>query len=221
MSAPTFQALAMIALAASTVAACVLLRSREGLRKTAGVLTVLIGLLLFVFAWPSHLCLAGHPTSQALLGIACAAAVVLCVQGSRRAYGLAALIGLLTTGLMSQYQELVHHEGVTGNPRSHHNVRLVDLRARAREAIVELGKTDPSRYPEGRLSDIEAVRKAPGASPLPALSARFHRDDFAPWWHSWFTQLYERRETPIQLWYPGGTLSTAAPEVDWRECPGN
>jgi hypothetical protein len=221
-SAPTLHAISMLSLLGVTLAACaLLLRRGERPRTFAGIVTALCAIVVVFLAAPLHLCNSGNPTFQALLGIVCVTALVVCVRGDRLAFALAGLVGIATFSLMNQYMALVHTERVTGNCRSYQNHRLEDLRTRAGEELLVRTPEVASAFPEGWLSDVDIVRKEPENCPLAATAATFHREEFGTWWHSWFTQIYELRKIPVALWYPGGTLVEAAGGLTWRERAGN
>jgi hypothetical protein len=222
-SAPTLHAISMLSLLGVTLAACaLLLRRGERPRTFAATVTALCAIVIVFLAAPVHLCHAGQPVAQALLGIICVPAPVLLVRGDRLAFALAGLVGIATFSLMNQYVALVHTERVTGNcSRSDTNLRLDRLLAEVGAQLSNLGAAETFRFPEGWLSDVEFVRKAPGTGPLEAALETFERESFSPFWHSGFTKLYARHRTPVGLWFPGGTLAEGGSRLEWRERAGN
>jgi hypothetical protein len=203
---PTTHAVALLAIVGVTLLACIGLRGKpqSSAGLIAGAACFLMSLLM-----PGHLCDAGHPWSQLLIGSACITMLIVFVRDRRVALGLSFVIAVSAGKLAWDYVDLVHVEGVTGNRNPSQERMRIRSERLARETLAEMAKSDSKSYPEGWLSDSE-IR--PDKVPF-ALT----RVDVSPFWHSWFTGLYSCRRRDGSLWYPGGKLADAAPRVEWRE----
>jgi hypothetical protein len=207
---PTLHALALIAMILGATLACIFMgRPEEGTRKrdafAVGAGGVGIGFLV-----PGHLCDAGEPVMQILIGILCAVALTAWVKKPREAASLVLIVAVASAALASRYTGLVHEKGVTGNPRLHQLNYPKTLERRAQDILVERAKTDPESYPAGWLGDWGQFRESASGRTVSRVEVRW-------WWHSGLTRLYEKRETPIRLWYPGGPLAEGATRLEWRE----
>ena len=74
-------------------------------------------MLLFMGAMPGHLCFAGEPVLQPLIGALCLMTVGICVAKIRIIILLDILLFASSIALSSQYINLVHTPNLTGNPR--------------------------------------------------------------------------------------------------------
>src|SRR5262245_52770221 len=100
------------------------------------------------FLMPGHLCDAGHPWSQLLIGSACVTMLIVFVRDRRVAFGLSIVIAASAGKLAWDYMDLVHVEGVTGNSNPGQERMRIRSEGLARETLAEMAKTDSKAYPE-------------------------------------------------------------------------
>lgn len=213
---PTLHAIALLAILGGTIFACV--RMRGPRRVVAGLVTALVCFFLSCLM-PPHLCDAGHPIRHLLIGSACIVALMAVVKDRRLAIGLSMLVATATGSLAWNYVDLVHRNGVTGNPHPGEERRRIRAESGARQILAEMAPSDDKTYPAGWLHEAEFFRNAPDSSRLREIRSDQSRVEVRWLWHSWFTGLFESRRTTGALWFPGGRLSEAALRVEWRERP--
>jgi len=157
---------------------------------------------------PGHLCDAGQATMQTLVGALCVIFLVTCATDRRAAAALGVIFGLATLGLALDYERLVHGSHYIGHIRSSHRQRVV-----GRESVRLTLTTEPawtaSPIPAGWIADD------PRSDDALKRSARSVAEHGEPLWHSWFTHLYTRWRTSMEIWYSGGPVETGA--LEWRE----
>lgn len=216
VAAVTIHAILLPSLALGTLAVCLLTRQRSWGRK--GVLWACLSLVLayvtaeFILGCCAHMCDAGNPTAQALIGGCCLWAVLVIPRFVwLRPIG-AVLVILATFGLSRQYVGLVHAEGMIGHasirdgPAAEGVRMLPSLRASVRLAVPPASQP----YPAGWLRDM------PFAPRLCRLD-RPIRVEITPFWHSWYSRLYKRRVVRQDFWFPGGVLPDRAEQITLRD----
>ena len=207
--AATRQALALIALPVLTAILCRHFWKRPPTKRRA----LWAVAASFIFAlYPPHACDAGRPYMQLLIGAICIAFLLTCITERRAAAILGVIFGLATLGLALNYDRLVHSSRYVGHQRTSHRQR-VGQRESVKLTLTSEPAWTASPIPAGWIADDsradEALKK----------SARSMVEHGEPLWHSWFTHLYTRRRTPMEIWYPGGPIEPGIHNLEWRERP--
>lgn len=214
--AATVHAVLLLCLPVATVAVCVLTGRKSGGRRSliwlgsaAVVAYIATG---FVDLTCTHLCDAGNPVRQTLLGGFCLWLVLVVPRFVWLRVVGAVLVMLATFGLSRQYVELVHTKGLTGNVTMRDGP--ADGAERMRSLVTASVKaavppaTQP--YPAGWLRDM------PFASELGRLELSI-KVETARFWHSWYTRLYYKRVAYQDFWFDGGLLPDQADAITLRD----
>lgn len=210
--APTFHALGILALVATTALACI--RWREAPYRPRIFRALVAGLmcLLIYLGTPGHLCNRGNPHAQALIGAACVTAPLLFIRRSRLAVGFAGLALAATVGLCIQHLAIVHSSTFTGNPRDLETRRLASLANSAEREILKAKGTDPAPHEAGWIEEKAWI-------PDSQERCRGSRIEIHSLWHTCFTGIWRREALPVALWYPGGPAAEGARHLEWRDRP--
>lgn len=185
------------------------------------VVWALVGALLLVFVaggLGSHLCLRGSAVMQPLIGALCLAITILCVTHPRLRLGWAAILVVVTCVMSYQYAELVHRHDLVGTPDydDREARRRASLRERVAEDLAQRPAPADGHLPRGWVRDLRLPTPARG---LPGGEARPTRAEVGSFWHSGFTRIYPLKETPVDLWYPGGRWEDGLKALEWRDRP--
>lgn len=164
-----------------------------------------------------HMCHEGQAVHHWSLFSLCGIATVICV--TRLRIGLAVTVGWILALVASadHYSDLVHGTEYTGLATHLRDQRRWDYQCKdAGRILGELGKRDASSYPEGPLGLSPFIEAHPEEGGYLRFFFDAQRTESIPLWHSWLTSLYGRKTVPLELWYPGGTLSEAAGRLEYR-----
>jgi hypothetical protein len=176
-----------------------------------------VSCLLISILFPGHLCDAGEPVRHLLIGSVCVIALVLCVRRPWAAAALALTVGVATIGFALDYQDLVHRDGLTGNPNPAEARRAARALLQARTSLAEFGKSDAATYATGWLYDRAFIAAIPANLPIEDALRVHSRVEIRRYWHSWYTGIFARRSSPCRLWFPGGTISAGSAGLEWRD----
>jgi len=207
-------ALALPALIILSATACVRMRGKP--RWVAGGVAAAACLLISLL-FPGHMCDAGEPVRHLLIGSVCVTALVLCVRRPGVAAALALAVGGATLGLAWDYQDLVHRDGLTGNPNPSEARRAARALLQAQTALAEFGKSDAAPYAAGWLDDRAFIVAIPANLPIEDALRVHRRGEVRRYWHSWYTGIFARRSSPCRLWFPGGTISAGSAGLEWQD----
>lgn len=212
-------AVTLVVLPIATVAVCIAFWRRPGAWRIA-VAVVLGGLCAhvgrtFAGGWR----VAGAPFAQWLVPAACVAALTLCV--SRR---LVAVAGVAVVGGALWFL-LLSHMAIADSAHYTTDAAIYRFLDRWRGDVcrktvrhLESVAAADAAYPEGWL--VETVPAACDWWTLGAMRRRAcHRTVVVPLWHTWLTGIHGLHLTRVDLWYPGGPLSTSARHIEWRDRP--
>ncbi len=215
--AVTVHALLLLSLPLAIVAVCILTRrttwGRSGFVWAGAAAVVAYVAAGFVFVSCAHLCDAGDPVSQTMIGGCCLWLVLVVPRFIWLRLIVAVLLIVAMFGLSRQYGELVHTKGLTGNAISRDDpgeegVRLLSsVRAAVRKAVPPA--TQP--YAAGWVRDMRV------ASDLCRSLDRPIRIEITPFWHSWYSRLYKHRVVYQDFWFGGGVLPDRANEITLRD----
>jgi len=220
----TLHTILLLAMPLATVGGLLLLPRRQ---LTAGNLTMplLVSLMAMslAFTFSTHLCGAGLPWRQVLLGGACLVpwATLVKSRGLRRGGTVALFIA--TLGLSQHFSEVVHRPGWSGNSDWPRYGAIARDFARSVHAMADHipAPEATQAYPPGWLRDLPIAAKlcelaeGAGLSELPERY-RLRRCEFGRAWHTWLTGLYPYELVPQDLWYPGGSLGEGLRRVELR-----
>ncbi len=203
---------------ATGILLCCVPRRRPNSRQATIATAFAAGAIILVLALNTHLCRAGNPAMQCLLGGVCIWGV-LSFAANRWLRGTASLaIITIMFVLSSHYDSLVHGREWLGNVTNlaAAHEKLMDARLqRIRSKLHQISEGDAVVYSEGWVRDlpISSQLSEPLSGELPS------RIETRKVWHSSFTRLLSVRWVRQDYWYPGGQISKAIEGIELRDMP--
>jgi hypothetical protein len=190
-----------------TVALC---KRRPSAKRLMGAILALPVLGLVSIDTLVHKCNRGNPDHHIIVMFVAVAGLLILVTDLRRAVSLAIVLGVVPYVFGLGYHNLVHGDRYVGfagqDPLSEY------VREETAASLMDEGRENTAHHEGSWLSDAAFFRKEKGSGLRESRCLAG-----AGLWHSPITLLY--RQCSMDLWYPGGKQSEAAPRIEWRERP--
>lgn len=215
-------ALAMLALPILTTVVCV--RSYKKRPRALQLIVALLGGVGFIFVLSilsTHMCPKGGGGPQILLGGACMTATASLISDLKFRLALCTLLAAASWALSWQSIHLVHRSDLTGSPGEVIRAeRGLKFGSRLVKESVEGDPIHGTRsFPPGWVHETDAWTSSKRLREYLQDSPPY-RPIITPFWHTWLTGIYARREQPVRLWHPGGVLKDAVDRFEWRDFSG-
>jgi hypothetical protein len=206
------QAFVLIAILVVTPAICIIGYGKPSRWRVR--IGLLIGPALSVFCALTglHRCHNGSPFMQWLIPGVCITAIMITARNPWIRFSTSILIFVLSLWLCRWYVSLVHTPDLHGNPaylEFFERIRLKEYGKRLNDKSLN----DTTIYPAGWMHET------PLNEIISVSIESKHREKAFSQWHSWLTDLYEKRQVPGGIWYPGGRLSESWDKIEFRDYP--
>ncbi len=218
MSLVDLHAVGLLAMPLLTCAICLLVPRRQPNSRQLTTATLVAGVTtIAVVSMHAHMCNAGNPFLQCIIGGACIWVVLACIKIRWvKTCIIVVVLGIMNL-LSMHFNDLVHGRKWVGNVR---HLAVFEYMndghlAKIRDEVQTLGNEDEEVYPERwlRALPIGTVMIDAIGEDLP-YRVESHRA-----WHTWFTGLHRVTEVKQDFWYPGGRPYEAAASVIFRDTP--
>jgi hypothetical protein len=117
--------------------------------------------------------------------------------------------------LINQYNNLVHGNNYTGNPKWREKATQESVQDALQHIKMELktvSTTNNTVYPAGWLSESEILQ---------LITRRFSDNksvkEIYAFWHTPVTKLYGVKYQKVDIWYPGGLLKDSIDKLEAKE----
>ncbi|MFH0888427.1 MAG: hypothetical protein V1871_04395 [Planctomycetota bacterium] len=182
---------------------------------------IIIGILITLIALcgnPQHLCYEGQSFYQSIIPSICLLISLLFIKPKIIRWVTAVIILITMFYLINQYNNLVHGNNYTGNPKWRKKTTQEGVQDKLQYIKIELetiSATNNTTYPAGWLSDLEIKQLIPQSEQF-LLDNKSVKETYK-FWHTPITRLYGVTYQKVDIWYPGGLLKDSINKLEVKE----